>query len=186
MEIIKTYKTTDWSGGKTTEMYIYPKDCSYIERNFDFRISSASVDVEESEFTDLTGFHRLLTIIDGQLELYVNNETPFVLEKDVPFWFSGSEKVKSRGIVRDFNVIFSDKYEVQWKLIKQDEVRKTQLNKGDFLFYFLVKGSVKMNEQCIYENELVCFNFVEYTEFENAISFENDNCLYEIFIQLIS
>ena len=186
MEIIKSYKTTNWSGGKTTEMFIYPTNSNYADRNFDFRISSATVEVEESEFTDLMGFHRLLTIIDGQLELSVNNETPFVLEKDVSFWFSGSDKVKSRGIVRDFNVIFSDKYEVQWRQIKEDEVLKTQLNQGDFLFYFLVKGQVKMNEQSIYENELVCFNFEEYTEFENTITFENDNRLYEIFIQLRS
>jgi hypothetical protein len=63
---------------------------------------------------------------------------------------------------------------------------KTQLNQGDFLFYFLIKGNVKMNEQSIYENELVCFNFEEYTEFENTITLENDNRLYEIFIQLRS
>jgi environmental stress-induced protein Ves len=186
MEIIKTYKTTDWSGGKTTEMYIYPKDCSYNERNFDFRISSATIEVEESEFTDLIGYRRLLTILDGELDLKINDKPIFKLKEDIPFYFLGSDKVIARGKVRDFNVIFSDKYEVQWKLITQDEVRKTQLNKGDFLFYFLVNGSVKMNEQCIYENELVCFNFVEYTEFENAISFEDDNCLYEIFIQLRS
>ncbi|MFN5443764.1 MAG: HutD family protein [Crocinitomicaceae bacterium] len=186
MEIIKSFKTTDWSGGKTTEMFIYPTNSNYTDRNFDFRISSATVEVEESDFTYLTGFHRLLTIIDGQIELYVNNETPFVLEKDISFWFLGSDKVKSRGIVRDFNVIFSNKYEVQWRLIKEDEFRKTQLNQGDFLFYFLIKGNVKMNEQSIYENELVCFNFEEYTEFENTITFENDNRLYEIFIQLRS
>jgi environmental stress-induced protein Ves len=186
MEIIKSYKTNNWSGGKTTEMFIYPTNSNYADRNFDFRISSATVEVEESEFTDLMGFHRLLTIIDGQLELYVNNETPFVLEKDVSFWFSGSDKVKSRGIVRDFNVIFSNKYEVQWRQIKEDEFMKTQLNQGDFLFYFLIKGNVKMNEQSIYENELVCFNFEEYTEFENTITLENDNRLYEIFIQLRS
>jgi environmental stress-induced protein Ves len=167
-------------------MFIYPTNSNYADRNFDFRISSATVEVEESEFTDLMGFHRLLTIIDGQLELYVNNETPFVLEKDVSFWFSGSDKVKSRGIVRDFNVIFSNKYEVQWRQIKEDEFMKTQLNQGDFLFYFLIKGNVKMNEQSIYENELVCFNFEEYTEFENTITLENDNRLYEIFIQLRS
>lgn len=186
MEIIKSFKTTDWSGGKTTEMFIYPTNSNYTDRSFDFRISSATVEVEESDFTDLTGFHRLLTIIDGQLELTVNDEYAFVLEKYVPFWFSGSDKVKSRGIVRDFNVIFSNKYEVQLRLIKEDEFRKTQLNQGDFLFYFLVKGQVKMNEQSIYENELVCFNFEEYTEFENTITFENDNRLYEIFIQLRS
>ena len=77
MEIIKTYKTTDWSSGKTTEMYIYPKDCSYNERNFDFRISSATIEVEESEFTDLIGYRRLLTILDGELDLKINDKPVF-------------------------------------------------------------------------------------------------------------
>lgn len=184
MEIIKSYKTNNWSGGKTTEMFIYPTNSNYADRNFDFRISSATVEVEESEFTDLMGFHRLLTIIDGQLELYVNNETPFVLEKDVSFWFSGSDKVKSRGIVRDFNVIFSNKYEVQWRQIKEDEERKISLKQGDFLFYFLVKGRVKINNQLLQENQLVYMNLDENISVEDSIFFQDGSRLYEILIQL--
>ena len=186
MEIIKSYKTTNWSGGKTTEMFIYPTNSSYVDRNFDFRISSATVEVEESDFTDLTGFHRLLTIIDGRLELTVNDKSTFVLEQDTPFWFSGSDQVCSRGIVRDFNVIYSGNYEVQWRLITEGEVRKISLKQGDFLFYFLVKGRVKINNQLLQENQLVYMNLDENISVEDSIFFHDGSRLYEILIQLIN
>lgn len=186
MEIIKSFKTTNWSGGKTTEMFIYPSTSSYADRNFDFRISSATVEVEESDFTDLTGFHRLLTIIDGRLELNVNDKPSTILEQDTSFWFSGSDKVSSRGIVRDFNVIYSDKYEVQWRLITEDEVKEFSLKKGDFLFYFLVKGNAEMNNQSVLENELVCLNLVENREVKNIISIQEEGRMYEVLIQLRS
>ncbi len=186
MEIIKSYKTTNWSGGKTTEMFIHPINSSYVDRNFDFRISSATVEVEESDFTDLTGFHRLLTIIDGRLELTVNDKSTFVLEQDTPFWFSGSDQVCSRGIVRDFNVIYSGNYEVQWRLITEDEVSRISLKQGDFLFYFLVKGKAEINNQSLQENQLVYLNLVEEYEIENQISFQEEGHFYEVIIQLRS
>ena len=45
MELIKKnqYKTTQWSGGTTTELLIYPSTSKYSERNFKWRISSAKV-----------------------------------------------------------------------------------------------------------------------------------------------
>lgn len=46
------FSTSVWSGGKTTEMYLYPQDASYKERNFLFRISSATVEDETSVLRD--------------------------------------------------------------------------------------------------------------------------------------
>jgi len=184
MEIIKSYKTTDWSGGKTTEMFIYPPTRSYADRNFDFRISSATVEVEEIDFTDLTGYHRLLTILDGQLELSVNNVPTFVLKKDVPFWFLGSDKVKSRGLVRDFNVIYTSKYKVNWTLLTSTEDRKIRLKQGGFAFYFLAKGEVNLNDNLIKENELVMLNSIENSEIQIVVTSQNAFRMYEVLIQL--
>ena len=39
-----------WSGGRTTEIYIAPEGALYAERNFLFRISTAEVELEESDF----------------------------------------------------------------------------------------------------------------------------------------
>lgn len=45
------YPVSNWSGGKTTQLFIYPENSEYAKRNFLFRISSATVDCERSEFT---------------------------------------------------------------------------------------------------------------------------------------
>lgn len=184
MEIIKSYKTTDWSGGKTTEMFVYPPTSSYADRNFDFRISSATVEVEESDFTDLSGYHRLLTILDGQLELSVNNEPAFVLKRDVPFWFLGSDKVKSRGVVRDFNVIYSSNYKVNWTILTSSENRNVSLQQGDFAFYYLLQGEVELNDKLIKENELVMLNSIKNAEIQIVVTSQNEFRMYEILIQL--
>ena len=42
------YITSNWSGGSTTQLFISPATASYAERNFDFRISSAKVEVAAS------------------------------------------------------------------------------------------------------------------------------------------
>ena len=45
------FVTSKWSGGSTTELYIYPPQAVYREGNFKCRISSATVEVEKSDFT---------------------------------------------------------------------------------------------------------------------------------------
>ena len=69
--IIKTdeYITSQWSGGKTTELFIYPKDSKYKELDFKFRISSAAVELEQSEFTILEKVYRFITPLDNSLKL---------------------------------------------------------------------------------------------------------------------
>lgn len=48
-------KTSTWSGGTTTQLAIYPEDADYGKRNFTWRLSSATVEAEESVFTSLPG-----------------------------------------------------------------------------------------------------------------------------------
>ena len=59
------FKTTEWSGGSTTELFIYPPTSNYESRNFDFRISSATVEIEQSNFTKLPEISRQLMVLKG-------------------------------------------------------------------------------------------------------------------------
>jgi len=63
------FKESVWSGGSTSQLYIYPEDADLNEKSFDFRISSAIIDVEESDFTAFPGFSRMLMVLDGELEI---------------------------------------------------------------------------------------------------------------------
>ncbi|MGV3631522.1 MAG: HutD family protein [Bacteroidota bacterium] len=99
-------QTKTWSGGTTTELFIFPPTSSYAERNFDFRISTATVETEHSLFTDLTGFSRYLVILEG--EMLIRHENRY--EKHLGTFdfdtFEGSWKTESEGKVRDFNIIY--------------------------------------------------------------------------------
>ncbi len=101
------YRTNEWSGGTTTELFIYPPGSSYSERNFKWRISSATVDALESTFTRLPGITRHIMVIEGSLVLehkgrYRKELHPF--EQDV---FMGEWNTKSRGRATDFNLMLA-------------------------------------------------------------------------------
>ena len=61
-------RTINWAGGTSTEIFIYPSDGDFATRNFLFRISTATVEVEESNFTFFEGNTRHLMILKGELE----------------------------------------------------------------------------------------------------------------------
>jgi len=112
IEIIKKnqHKTSEWSGGTTTELYIYPTDSLYNQRNFKWRLSSAKVEVECSTFTSLPGIARHIMVLEGELLLDHkghHNATLKALEQDS---FSGDWTTTSFGKVTDFNLMMSPGY----------------------------------------------------------------------------
>lgn len=107
MEIIRKHqqKTTEWSGGLTTELFIYPKGSSYKDRDFKFRLSTATVEVDTSVFTPLAGITRTLMVLDGEMSLFheghhSSNLGP--LQKDN---FQGGWNTSSKGRCVDFNLM---------------------------------------------------------------------------------
>lgn len=99
-----TRRVTSWSGGKTTELYLYPFDGSYAERRFLFRISSATLDLKESHFTRLDGVTRYLTPLCEGFYLKRNDHWQFLPQGDV-LCFSGEEEIVCRGSGRDLNLM---------------------------------------------------------------------------------
>lgn len=99
------YKTSEWSGGSTTQLYISPANASYAERNFDFRISSAKVEVPESTFTALPGVNRKLMILEGEITLNHENEHSKTLQKFEVDTFNGDWKTTAIGTCTDFNLM---------------------------------------------------------------------------------
>ena len=101
----KNFQTAPWSGGSTTQLYIFPATATYAARNFNLRISTAKVEVEESTFTALPGTNRKLMILEGAITIthegqYSKQLKPF--EVDV---FSGNWKTSAIGTCTDFNVM---------------------------------------------------------------------------------
>lgn len=106
-KIIKKEKisTTRWRGGTTSELFIYPPDSTYKNRDFGFRISTATVEVDSSEFTPLANVSRTLMVLDGEMALSHKNEHSVLLKKFEQDNFEGGWETSSKGKCTDFNLM---------------------------------------------------------------------------------
>ena len=134
------YITTAWSGGKTTQIFIYPEEADYSARNFKFRLSSATVELEKSEFTKLEGVYRFITPLDGQLKLTHNHIQYIDLQPFEVYEFDGNKDTVSFGKVRDFNLMLKGGAEGKLDsiFINKEQLFAEKIH-GDFkeLFYFI-------------------------------------------------
>lgn len=107
VEIVKKNKqiTTNWSGGTTTELYIYPKESQYANRDFTFRISSASCMNVTSTFTKLPGVNRILMVIDGHIMLIHEGHHQAILHPFDQDTFFGEWESACIGKCTDFNLM---------------------------------------------------------------------------------
>ena len=116
------FQVSDWSGGKTKQLYLSPPTGHYGKRDFDYRLSTATVELAESQFSDLSSFHRILMSLDHTLHLHnASRQEETVLAPFTPYFFEGSDSITSRGTCTDFNLIYSDHYQGQMLAISDRE-----------------------------------------------------------------
>ena len=99
------YQTTAWSGGKTTQLAIAPEGAVYAERDFLWRISSATVELEESDFTPLSDYNRLIATLQGEIDLSHDGASRLHLRPFEVHRFDGGVATHSRGRCTDFNLM---------------------------------------------------------------------------------
>lgn len=171
-------KTSNWSGGTTTELAIYPKHASYAKRNFVWRLSSAIVNTEESIFTSLPGFWRLIMIIEGEMLLKHEGHHDIYLKPFEQDSFSGGWITRSYGgKVRDFNLMIAEGYNGELKAIEigmekgyEDSIGLNEYGEVKRFFY-CAKGSIsfyigdKISED-LYEGDLLLINSSKQTNIE--------------------
>ena len=107
IEVIREeqYRVSNWSGGKTKELYLWPVDGSYADRDFRVRISSATVELPESDFTYLKGVQRYLMNLSGKMVLTINDGEEVDMKDGRILHFSGEDKVHCVGCATDFNLM---------------------------------------------------------------------------------
>ena len=119
---VNDFQVSDWSGGKTKQLYLSPPTGHYGKRDFDYRLSTATVELAESQFSDLSGFHRILMSLDHALHLHnASRQEETVLAPFTPYVFEGSDSITSRGTCTDFNLIYSDHYQGQMLAISDGQ-----------------------------------------------------------------
>lgn len=138
-----------WSGGTTTQLAIFPPQAVYADRDFLWRLSSAVVELPESDFTPLPDYDRILLILDGELTLSHDGGEEYTLHTLEQTRFDGASHTYSRGQVTDFNLMMR-----KGRCTGQIGVRKPKSNCGygevlseeyDTHLFYCVSGEVQAN-----------------------------------------
>ena len=182
MKIItqKEIKTTKWSGGTTTELFIYPPESQYKDLDFKFRLSCANIEVKTSEFTPLPNVKRILLLLDGELELIHENHHTKHLKPFQFDTFSGDWKTKciltsDKALATDFNLMMLGDTKGILSVIK---AKKRQFHHyqitHDFTIFYVAEGELKHNNTTLTKGELLIIQNPQPQKFEFRVS-ENSN-----------
>ena len=99
------YVCRRWSGGVTAQIAIGPEGASYERRDFLWRVSSAVVELEESDFTDLPDYRRWISTVSGTMRLADENGECVTLAPYQIHGFDGGVPTHSWGKCTDFNLM---------------------------------------------------------------------------------
>lgn len=144
----ESFNTTKWSGGSTTQLFIYPPTAEYQKRNFDFRLSSAKVEAEKSDFTSLAGISRKIMILDGELEISHEKHHKKKLRKFDQDSFEGNWKTSAVGRCTDFNLMTSSPTtgHLQSMLLhKKEHLDYTFNESGNWFFIYVFSGKLSIH-----------------------------------------
>lgn len=171
----KDSNSSIWSGGLTYEYMIYPKTARYTDRDFTFRISSATIEEVPSEFTKFKGYYRYLVMLDNCLHIEVNKEKK-IYEKYEIMEFNSNDEVTSYTKGIDFNWMVSEKVSHQ----KLKITNGNQHCNAQILFLFSLRTTViKINEK-LYDLNPYDLLVIENPKKENAMLHFSNECLYGI------
>jgi environmental stress-induced protein Ves len=152
----KDCKVVNWANGTSTELFVFPADGNFQTRDFIFRISTATVEAEETTFSDFSSLTRILMILEGNITLihegrYTKELKPF--DQDT---FDGSWPTKSQGKVRDFNVMFKENVDgnVVHFAMNVGQSESFSLS-GTHDFFFVQNGSFRFNDSELQKNDLL-------------------------------
>ncbi|MDX9917111.1 MAG: HutD family protein [Gudongella sp.] len=130
--------TTKWAGGETTQFLIYPEGAVFSERDFLFRISSATFTSTESEFSNFSGYQRYILPLEGSIKLIHKGLYTRELGKFEPEYFDGSWTTLSENTpdCRDYNYIVRNGSNAMLQMLQKGD--KIILNASNLMTLFSI------------------------------------------------
>lgn len=168
----KDSKISVWSGGLTYEYMIYPETANYTDRDFLFRISSATIEEVPSLFTNFKGYHRYLVMLDNGLDVEVNRENK-TYEKYEIMEFNSGDEVTSYTKGNDFNWMVSEEIvHHKLKIAHDNEIFNAQI----IVLFSLDTTVITINEKSydLNPNDLL---IIENQKKENIMLGFSNKCL---------
>lgn len=139
------HTVSEWSGGKTHQIYIHPPGAWCADRDFIFRVSSAAVELDESDFTPLPDYRRYLSVLEGNVTLPIGEHKPLVLLPHEIAAFDCADKIRSQGRYTDFNLMLR-KGACDGRLYALHLARKASepLPENGMMILYCARGAVKL------------------------------------------
>lgn len=97
-----------WPGGETFQYYIYPKDAMYADKDFLFRLSTATVKDASASFSNFIGYKRYFLMLNNELDLVINRNQHIQKDKFEIVDFRSEDDVKSNSLGQDLNFVVKD------------------------------------------------------------------------------
>lgn len=137
-----------WSGGVTSEIFLYPEGSDYKKKNFQVRISSAQIKEEGTPYTDFSGFTRFISPIQGQMRIFHTDHHNADLDTYEIDQFDGGWETRSYGLCTDFNLLLSKQWNGKMECITTPSA--LSLKKDCYHGFFVCddsKASVSLNDE---------------------------------------
>ncbi|GAB5416659.1 MAG: HutD family protein [Crocinitomicaceae bacterium] len=151
-----------WSGGNTTELFIFPDQSSFSEGNFELRISLATVEQSQTVFTPLPDTQRTLLVLEGtQLLEHQGHHTANLngLEQDS---FSGGWTTHCQGTSTNFNVMTKGSNRAEVTVKNLNAHQSIQVGAKNVLsFIYVVNGAIKYDQTTIRTKQAISFQNME-------------------------
>ncbi|MNS39833.1 Protein Ves [compost metagenome] len=169
------YILSDWGGGQTCQIFIYPGHSRYADRDFIFRISSATIRESPSTFTVLEDYDRILVSLEQAIELAFQDAS-FLLKPFVPLSFSGADFVSSTGTTTDFNVMMRKGTEAKLTILHNEAQYNIDLNPDCIQLWFVAKaeGPVTIGKLELAEKDSAVLHHTESATMHSTIDIVAD------------
>lgn len=146
----RSMEVSNWSGGRTIQIAIFPKDSTYGQRNFLWRASTASVELEESDFTLLPDYTRLIAAINGSMELsHDGGSASRTVSGNTVYAFDGAERTHCVGRADDLNLMLKKGLASgTLRLVEQEKLPlRFKLRSGEALLVYAARGEAAISIQ---------------------------------------
>lgn len=151
MKIILHHKNTrvesTWAGGTSTQLLLKPENALYAKRDFNLRISIATVFESPSTFTSLHSYQRNLLLLEGCVLLNQNQTKHYLLLPGDEIHFDGADNIVSNGTCTDFNVMWQGDGIVHSQMLVLEAEDGYSINQsvgGQMLFFHVYVGKVNI------------------------------------------
>lgn len=131
---------SDWSGGKTIQIAIFPENAVYAERNFLWRVSTATVDAEESDFTLLPDYDRIIASLKGSMLLsHKNGESIRIMPCGTVYNFDGGIDTHCIGKASDLNLMMrKGRVSGNIEFLKENEEKTLSLKENETALVYYI------------------------------------------------